>query len=73
LFPPPALNINFSSGNNMITWPTNSPAGFVLQVSTNLVSSNWTTITNGVVTTNGEYQVTVPPTNGPASFYRLKM
>jgi hypothetical protein len=73
LFPPPALSINFSNGSNLITWPTNTPPGFTLQFSTNLVSGDWTGVTNGVVVTNGVYELALPPINGPASFYRLKL
>ena len=73
LFPPPPLGIfSVTNGNTTITWPTNTPPGFTLQATTNLVSGPWNPVTNKVVISNGIYQVTVPP-NAPMSFYRLKM
>lgn len=73
LFPPPVLSIHFSDGTHRITWPTNTPAGFTLQVSTNLALGDWLDMTNGIVATNGVYQVTLPLLTNTAAFYRLKL
>jgi hypothetical protein len=70
LLPQPTLNITRLGNNVLISWPTNYASGYVLQASTEMVSGGWSTVTNGVITTNGTFQVTVSPAN-TASFYRL--
>jgi hypothetical protein len=72
LQPPPPVSITVSGGNLAITWPTNTPASYSLQTTTNLVIGTWVAVTNSVVASNGVYQVTVPATK-PTSFYRLKL
>jgi hypothetical protein len=72
LQPPPPVSIALSAGNTVITWPTNTPASYTLQSTTNLVIGTWVAVTNIVVNTNSVYQVTVP-TTGKAKFYRLKL
>jgi photosystem II stability/assembly factor-like uncharacterized protein len=66
----PWLNISLFGNQALIRWPTNA-AGFNLQQNTNLLSTNWVTVTNLPVITNILYQVTVPKTN-QQNFYRLK-
>lgn len=73
LFPPPVLNPTLSGGNIVLSWSTNTPTGYTLQTSTSLASGNWTTVTNSVVRTNGMFQLTLPLSNGPTQFYRLKL
>lgn len=72
LQPPPPVSILLSGGNTTITWPTNTPASYTLQRTTNLVIGIWVAVTNSVAVSNGIYQVTVPAT-GQTSFYRLKL
>ena len=72
LQPPPAVGITLSGENTAITWPTNTPASYILQTTTNLVIGTWFDVTNSVAVSNGVYQVTLPATM-PATFYRLKL
>ena len=72
LQPPPPVSITASGGALFITWPTNTPASYTLQTTTNLVVGTWLPVTNGVVLSNGVYQVTLPATR-PEGFYRLKL
>jgi hypothetical protein len=72
LQPPPPVNIAMSGGNTTIYWPTNTPASYTLQSTTNLVIGTWVNVTNRVAASNGVYQVTLPATT-PAMFYRLKL
>jgi len=72
LFPPPCLSIGLSGGNTTLFWPTNTPAAYVLEASTNLAPGNWTAVTNAVVTSNGVFQVTVPISR-QIIFYRLNL
>lgn len=61
----PALNIA-ENGNQSVLYWTSPAANFVLQSSTSLASTNWTTVTNGA------FVIGVAVTNNsPASFYRL--
>ncbi len=68
--PGAALKITRFSTNLVLSWPV-PPADFVLQRNSNLTTTNWTTVTNTPVITNGLNQVTLslPATN---QFYRLK-
>jgi hypothetical protein len=62
----PNLNIAENGNQSVLYWNASS-ANFRLQTSTNLASTNWTT-----VPTNGAYVIGVAVTNNnPASFYRL--
>ncbi|MDB6017893.1 MAG: C-terminal target protein [Pedosphaera sp.] len=72
LQPPPPVGISLSGGTTFITWPTNTPASYILQTSTNLVSGIWLDVTNRVSLTNGVYQVTLPETMSE-TYYRLKL
>jgi hypothetical protein len=71
LLPAPTITLALSTPNVTLTWPTNTFLNYVLQAKTNLLSTNWSNLTNSVVLTNGAFQVTVPAT-GTATFYRLK-
>lgn len=69
--PAPSLNLQRTSTNTfLLSWPS-SYSGFALQQNTNLVSGNWTTVTNALSVTNGLNQVIVPPASG-SRFFRLK-
>ena len=72
LQPPPPVSIAMSGGNTTIFWPTNTPASYTLQSTTNLVIGTWIAVTNSVAVSNGVYQVTVPASL-PAIYYRLKL
>ena len=72
LQPPPPVSIAMSGGNTTIFWPTNTPASYTLQSTTNLVIGTWIAVTNSVAVSNGVYQVTVPAAL-PAIYYRLKL
>jgi hypothetical protein len=72
LQPPPPVSIALSGGNTVISWPTNTPASYILQSTTNLVIGTWIAATNSVTVSNGVYQVTVPASQ-PAIYYRLKL
>jgi hypothetical protein len=65
IVPVPALNIAENGNQSVIYW-TGSETNFVLQSTTNLSSTNWTTVTNGTPVSG----VAVTNTS-PASFYRL--
>lgn len=60
---PPLLSLTTSGGNVSISWPATA-AGFTLQSSTNLGSTNWTSIST---TTN----LFITPASGNARFFRL--
>ncbi len=68
---PPWLSISLLGNQALIQWPTNA-AGFNLQQTTNLLTTNWVTVTNIPVVSNILYQVTVPKTNRQ-NFYRLEI
>jgi hypothetical protein len=64
--PPPTLNVVSSGSQTALYWPA-SATNYLLQTTTNLVSTNWVTVTNatpiiGVTVTN----------NLPAAFFRLQ-
>jgi hypothetical protein len=61
-----------SGGNTTVYWPTNTPASYTLQSTTNLVIGTWIGVTNSVAVSNSVYQVTVPA-GSPAMYYRLKL
>lgn len=64
---PPLLAIGRQT-NVFLSWQITTPA-FLLEQSTNLSSTNWTTL-YGATVSNGLYQVTLPVDN--VSFYRLR-
>lgn len=64
--PPPTLSVASSGNQTALYWPA-SASNYVLQITTNLASTNWVTVTNGspiigVTVTN----------NLPAAFFRLE-
>ena len=65
--PPPILAINRET-NVVLAWQITAPV-FLLEQSTDLNSTNWTTV-YGATVSNGFYEVTVKPEN--AAFYRLR-
>ena len=66
----PALAIALSNPNALISWPTPS-TGFLLEYATNLNPIVlWQSVTNPVVVTNAQNQVTVPLLG--TRFYRLR-
>jgi hypothetical protein len=71
---PPAMGIT-SYSSPAVFFPTDPGTDFVLQMSTNLASGNWATVTNGTATTivtNGTSMTYIAVTNSPASaFFRL--
>jgi hypothetical protein len=69
---PPSLSASLAGGNVVLSWPTNNYPNYVLQTSPDLLSGDWSIVTNGVAVTNGVYQVSVPASEG-ASFFRLEM
>jgi hypothetical protein len=66
----PSLSIRPSGTNLTLSWPLPS-AGFVLQQSVDLTSTNWANVTNSVTPTNYWNQVTVAPPASGNAFYRL--
>jgi uncharacterized repeat protein (TIGR03803 family) len=66
----PQVMISRSAADVVLIWPTNS-AGFTLQSTTNIVSSEvWTTVSAGPVVVNGQNTVTNRIT-GSQQFFRL--
>jgi hypothetical protein len=66
---PPVLTINRSKTNVMVCW-ANTGISHTLQAVTNLAATNWTTVPQAQVPTNGQLCVTIPSTNS-ARFFRL--
>ncbi|HXS67633.1 MAG TPA: RCC1 domain-containing protein, partial [Candidatus Polarisedimenticolia bacterium] len=67
----PQLNIPYMAGNTAtISWPEWS-GNSVLQYTTNLLSNNWSTVTNTPVLTNNQFSVTWTNASGPG-FFRLR-
>ena len=64
--PPPALNVVSSGSQTVLYWPA-SATNYLLQTTTNLASSNWVAVTNGMPIIG----VTVT-NNAPAAFFRLQ-
>jgi hypothetical protein len=64
---PPLLAIDRET-NVLLSWQITAPA-FLLEQSTNLSTTNWTTL-YGATVSNGFYQVAIPTDNG--AFYRLR-
>jgi regulation of enolase protein 1 (concanavalin A-like superfamily) len=68
----PWLLLAASNTNLIVSWPVSAP-GFALQSSLTLgIGSSWTNVNASITTTNGLYQVTLLPSPGAATFYRLK-
>jgi hypothetical protein len=67
------LGITTSGSNVVISWQSLSSAtGCVLQENSNLTVTNWLTITNLPVLTNGLTQVVIPQSLISNHFYRLE-
>jgi len=71
LLPVPSLAVVLSAGSVVLSWPTNTSLTYMVEGSTNLLTGNWSVITNAMNATNGVFRVSIPAT-GTASFYRLK-
>ncbi len=68
--PPPALSINRSGAEVIVSWPGNS-AGFFLQSTTDMVPPGvWTTVSPDPIVVNGKNTV-VHPISGAQDLYRL--
>jgi probable HAF family extracellular repeat protein len=69
---PPTLQIQLSGTNVVVTWPL-SAAGFVLETTDKLTTTDsWTTVTNVPAIVNFQYTVT-NQISGSSRFYRLAM
>ncbi|HMJ89446.1 MAG TPA: choice-of-anchor D domain-containing protein, partial [Candidatus Acidoferrum sp.] len=66
---PPLLWMRAISSNVLVSW-TNR-AGFVLETKTNFNTTNWTSVGNAPVLSNGVNTVTLPR-SGDAGFFRLQ-
>lgn len=64
--PPPALGISAYGSQPAVFFPTATGTNYVLQMTTNLASGNWVTITNGLPISG--LVITNPP---PNAFFRL--
>ncbi|HEY1489553.1 MAG TPA: hypothetical protein VGF90_00825 [Verrucomicrobiae bacterium] len=66
----PALSVNASPTNTVVSWPTAYSDGFQLLQNTNLAGTNWTPVATPFQISNGLNRVTfsVPP---PNQFFRL--
>jgi hypothetical protein len=64
--PPPALGISTYVGQPTVFFPTATGTNYVLQMTTNLASGNWVTVSNG--TPISGLIITNPPA---AAFFRL--
>jgi hypothetical protein len=65
----PLLSLTLSGTNLVLSWPS-TVTGFHLQQNSVLGTSVWSNVMNSVLTTNGQNQVIVSPTNRQ-TFYRL--
>lgn len=66
---PPLLNISFSKGSPVLSWPS-SALGFTLQESSDFTNPNWTDVPTTQSLASSQTQVTLTPRNG-SHFYRL--
>lgn len=67
----PALAISRSGANVTLKWPLSTDPAYTLQFNSNLVSTNWTTVTNLPAIVINQKMVTLPAADG-AVFFRLK-
>ena len=65
----PLLTVKIVSTNAIISWPT-PPTAFTLQQNGNLSTTNWSTVSQTVVTNAGTNSVTVPAIG--SLYFRLK-
>jgi len=63
------LQIALSGNLALVSWPS-SATNVVLETTTNLVTGNWTVLTNGVVVVGSNFVLT-NNANGRSAFYRL--
>lgn len=69
--PPPELSIGGQT-DDLVAWPA-AGVGYDLYTATNLNPPiAWTLCTNQPLLTNNQWQVTLPPGNGGARFYRIQ-
>ena len=69
---PPSLDISCCSNEIWVAWATNA-AGFALQGSTNILSTNsWVAVTNKPGVTGSQHRVTLPLGSAYDCMYRLK-
>ena len=68
--PPAVLCITLCGGDVVLSWPS-PPGGFALLENFDLTTTNWLTITNTPLFTNGQNQVSLWPTN-TSEFYLLE-
>jgi len=66
IIPLPSLNIATNGGQSILYW-SGLAKGFTVQTSTNLSSTNWTTVTNGT-----PIQGITVSNSSPAAFFRLQ-
>lgn len=66
---PAILNLAAAGTNCVLSWPS-PPAGFVLEENEDLITTNWTAVTNAPALSNGWNRVMLPMT-GINCFYRL--
>jgi len=67
--PPAAMVVTLAGTNLVLSWPS-PPGGFALQQNADLTTTNWETVTNTPIPTNGQNQVILAPVTGN-QFYRL--
>ena len=67
----PPQDIEESKSNAVIIWP-GAVVGYTLQENSSLTTTNWVTVPNAVVLTNGVYMVTVPIGNSH-EYFRLAL
>jgi murein DD-endopeptidase MepM/ murein hydrolase activator NlpD len=69
---PPRLLASAEAGSTFrVSWPT-SAAPYLLEFSTNLVSSSWQQLTNGITQSGGQNVITNPG-SGSARYFRLRL
>jgi hypothetical protein len=67
----PQLSLTLTATHTLFAfWPA-TVAGFSLQENTDLTTTNWVTVTNTSVFTNGQNQITLPIPATGGMFYRL--
>lgn len=69
---PPPLSASLKGGNVVLSWPAGNYPDYILQSCPDVISGNWSSVTNSVTITNGVFQTTVPASQA-VSFFRLKL
>lgn len=67
---PPTLNLTWSSGKIIITWPT-AATGFLLEQNANLTTTNWVAY-GGIVSSNSTTMTVTNSVSASSMFYRLR-